>query len=157
MNKTNKVHILSDSVFSIQHFFHKLCKIFPKKRFIFQEPIQKVVLFLDVICITVFSRYDTNCFNKSYLELWVKSQRYTCPAQIIISPDIFPSGIFFLHAHSQVFYSNCVKFHQYRFIHLREVVLMRNMDKQTGWFLYTPNILFAGGNKTVQIVSYCEG
>ena len=74
MNKTNKVHILSDSVFSIQQFFTNFAKYF-RKRFIFQEPIQKVVLFLDVICITVFSRYDTNCLYKSYLELWVKSQK----------------------------------------------------------------------------------
>ena len=96
----------------------------------------------------------------------VSSQNYNCesnqkgyqrPAQIIIflalsSLIFFETGIICLSSYLQIFYYNCVKFHQYLFICLVGVALMRNMDWRTisqtnctGWLLYTAqNTLFAG-------------
>jgi len=39
--------------------------------------------------------------------------------------------IILLYVHPQILNCNCVKFHQYRFISIGEVVLTRNMDGQT--------------------------
>ena len=88
--------------------------------------------------------------------LWVKHYRIPPPALLIISLEIFWYGIILLqppdhqlhhccwtgrvgeweeillHAHSQVLYYNCVKFHQYQFIHLGEVFT----KVWTGWFQY---------------------
>jgi len=38
---------------------------------------------------------------------------------------------FLLHAHPKVINYSCVKFHQYLYIWLGEVMLTRNMDRQT--------------------------
>ena len=47
-----------------------------------------------------------------------------------LSPLIFfLTRITLLHAHPQVVYSKCVKFHQYQIIHLGGA-LTRNMDRQ---------------------------
>jgi hypothetical protein len=67
----------------------------------------------------------------------------------IISPFKFWTATIFLHAHLQVVYYNCVKFHKTPISHLGGVALTRYMDGRTdgrtGWFLYTPQTLFAGG------------
>jgi hypothetical protein len=63
----------------------------------------------------------------------------------IISPFKFWSATIFLHAHLQVVYYKCVKFHKNPISRLGRVVLTRYMDGRTGWFLYTPQTLFAGG------------
>jgi hypothetical protein len=43
----------------------------------------------------------------------------------------------FLHAHVQVVYYKCVKFHKNLISRLGGVALTRYMDGRTGWFLYT--------------------
>jgi hypothetical protein len=66
----------------------------------------------------------------------------------IISPFKFWRATIFLHAHLQVVYYNSVKFHKTSISRLGGVALTRymdGMDRQTGWFLYTPQTLFAGG------------
>jgi hypothetical protein len=42
-------------------------------------------------------------------------------------------------------YYKCVKFHKNLISDLGGVALTRYMDGRTGWFLYTPQTLFAGG------------
>jgi hypothetical protein len=78
----------------------------------------------------------------------------TCPPfresiSWIISPFNFWTATIFLHAHLQVVYYNCVKCHKNPISRLGGVALTRYKDGwtdgQTGWFLYTPQTLFAGG------------
>jgi hypothetical protein len=61
----------------------------------------------------------------------------------IISPFKFWTATIFLHAHLQVVYYKCVKFHKNPTSGLGGVT--RYMDGRTGWFLYTPQTLFAEG------------
>jgi hypothetical protein len=63
----------------------------------------------------------------------------------IISPFKFWTATIFLHAHLQVVYYKCVKFHKNPISGLGGVALTRYMDGRTGWFLYTPQTLCAGG------------
>jgi hypothetical protein len=60
----------------------------------------------------------------------------------IISTFKFWTATIFLHAHLQVVYYKCVKFHKNPISHLGEVVLTRYMvgqtDGRTGWFLHIP-------------------
>ena len=42
-----------------------------------------------------------------------------------------PTRIIFLRAHPRAIVYNCIKFHQYWFIHLGGVALTRNMDRET--------------------------
>jgi hypothetical protein len=56
----------------------------------------------------------------------------------IISPFKFWTATIFLHAHLQVVYYKCVKFHKNPISRLGGVALTRYMDGRTGWFLYTP-------------------
>jgi hypothetical protein len=78
----------------------------------------------------------------------------------IISPFKFWTATIFLHAHLQVVYYKCIKFHKNPISGLGGVALTRYMDGRTdrrtdvtdgrtdgrtGWFLYTPQTLFAGG------------
>ena len=63
----------------------------------------------------------------------------------IITPFKFWTASIFLHAHLQVVYYKCVKFHKNPISRLGGVALTRYMDGRTGWFLYTPQTLFAGG------------
>ena len=67
----------------------------------------------------------------------------------IISPFKFWTTTIFLHAHLQVVYYKCVKFHKNPISRLGGVALTRYMDGRTGWFLYRymypPQILLAGG------------
>ena len=63
----------------------------------------------------------------------------------IISPFKFWTATIFLHAHLQVVYYKCVKFRKNPISSLGGVALTRYMDGRTGWFLYTPQTLFAGG------------
>jgi hypothetical protein len=42
-------------------------------------------------------------------------------------------------------YYKCVKFHKNPISRLGGVALTRYMGERTGWFLYTPQTLFAGG------------
>ena len=65
----------------------------------------------------------------------------------IISPFKFWTATIFLHAHLQVVYYKCAKFHKNPISRLGGVALTRYMDGWTGWFLYTPQTLFAGGIK----------
>jgi hypothetical protein len=65
----------------------------------------------------------------------------------IISPFKFWTATIFLHAHLQVVYYKCVKFHKNPISGLGGVALTRYMDRRTGWFLYTPQTVFAGGIK----------
>jgi hypothetical protein len=63
----------------------------------------------------------------------------------IISPFKFWTATIFLHAHLQVVYYKCVKFHKNPISRLGGVVLTRYMDgrkdgRRTGWFLYTPKL-----------------
>ena len=51
------------------------------------------------------------------LELESNHKGYPQLKQIMNSLDIFQTAIVFLHAHPQVVYYNCVKFHQCQFIH----------------------------------------
>jgi hypothetical protein len=50
---------------------------------------------------------------------------------------LFPNKIF-LHAHLQVVYYKCVKFHKNPISGLGGIVLTRYMDGRTGRFLYIP-------------------
>ena len=67
----------------------------------------------------------------------------------IISPFKFWTATIFRHAHLQLVYYKCVKFHKNPISRLGGVALTRYMDARTdgrtGWFLYTPQTLFAGG------------
>ena len=80
----------------------------------------------------------------------------TCPPPLfresiswIISPFKFWTATIFLHAHLQVVYYKCVKFHKNPISRLGGVALTRYMDGRTGWFLYTPpNFVCRGYNKT---------
>ena len=106
------------------------------------------------------------------LELWVKLQSITYPAQITYPLIFFRTGSSFPLAPPNVVYYNCVRFHQYCFICLGENCaydkcgltdtetygLMdtdiwtdghRHMDwqTQTEWFLYT---LFVRGIITTE-------
>jgi hypothetical protein len=63
----------------------------------------------------------------------------------IISPFKFWTATIFLHEHLQVVYYKSVKFHKNPISRLEGVALTRYMDGRTGWFLYTPQTLFAGG------------
>ena len=73
--------------------------------------------------------------------------RYTTPLFVkelswIISPLKFWTATIFLHAHLQVVYYKCVKFHKNPISRLGGVALTRYMDGRTGWFLYTPQTLY---------------
>ena len=77
----------------------------------------------------------------------------TCPPfresiSWIISPFKFWTATIFLHAHLQVVYYKCVKFHKNPIIRLG-VALTMHMDGQTGWFLYTPPNFVCGGYKNL--------
>ena len=77
----------------------------------------------------------------------------------IISPFKFWTATIFLLAHLQVVYYKCVKFHKNPISRLGGVVLTRYMDEgktdgRTGWFLYTPQTLFAGGMKSFWILIF---
>jgi hypothetical protein len=63
----------------------------------------------------------------------------------IISPFKFWTVTIFLHAHLQVVYYKCVKFHKNPISGLGGVALTRYMDGRTGWFLYTPQNFVCGG------------
>ena len=74
----------------------------------------------------------------------------------IISPFKFWTATIFLHAHLQVVYYKCVKFHKNPVSWLGGGALTRYMDGRTdgrkdgrrGWFLYTPpNFVCGGYNK----------
>jgi hypothetical protein len=87
----------------------------------------------------------------------------------IISPFKFWTATIFLHAHLQVVYYICVKFHKNPISRLRGVRLQGTWtdgqtdgwtdgraDGRTGCFLYTPQTLFAGGiiiDDTVNVTS----
>ena len=84
------------------------------------------------------------------LELQVKLKwLHFCPPLLIISLEIFQIGMILLHVHSQSIYCNCVKFHNYHFIHQEGVALTRNMGSQTDKVIsiYPPITLFALTNK----------
>ena len=86
---------------------------------------------------------ETNIFLNAYqnkLELQVKLKwLHFCPPLLIISLEIFHTGIILLHVHSQGIYCNCVKFHNYHFIHQEGVALTRIWaHRPTRWFLYIP-------------------
>ena len=63
----------------------------------------------------------------------------------IVSPFKFWTATIFLHAHLQVVYYKCVKFHKNPISGLGGVALTRYMDGRTGWFLYTPLNFVCGG------------
>jgi hypothetical protein len=63
----------------------------------------------------------------------------------IISPFKFWTATIFLHAHLQVVYYNCIKFHKTPISRLGGVALTKYMDGRTGWFLYTPAKKFVCG------------
>jgi len=70
----------------------------------------------------------------------------------IIFPSKFWTATIFLHAHLQVVYYNCVKFHKNPISRLGEVALTRYMDGRTdrqtdgqGDSYIPPQTLFAGG------------
>ena len=76
--------------------------------------------------------------------------RYTTPPfresiSWIISPFKFWRATIFFHAHLQVVYYKCVKFHKNPISGLGGVALTRYMDGGTGWFLYTPPNFVCGG------------
>ena len=62
----------------------------------------------------------------------------------IISPFKFLTATIFLHAHLQLVYYKCGKFHKNPISGLGGVVLTRYMDGRTGWFLYTPKLCLWG-------------
>jgi hypothetical protein len=65
------------------------------------------------------------------------------------------STTIFLHAHLQVMYYKCAKFHKNPISGLGGVALTRYMDGQTGRFLYTPpNFVCGGGGDKYQ---WCNG
>ena len=57
---------------------------------------------------------------------------------LIISPFKFWTATILLHAHLQVVYYKCVKFHKNPISRLGGVALTRYIDGRRGWFLYTP-------------------
>ena len=65
----------------------------------------------------------------------------------IILPFKFWTATIFLHAHLQVVYYKCVKFHKNPISGLGGVVLTRYMDERTDRVIpiYPPQTLFAGG------------
>ena len=65
-----------------------------------------------------------NSYKPPFMEIWESR------ALLIISLDFI-----FLDGHPQGVYCNCVKFHQYWFIHLQENG--HTTDSPTGWFLFT--------------------
>ena len=87
-----------------------------------------------------------NCvkFHKNSIRSWVgvALTRYMPPFREsiswIISPFQFWTATIFLHAHLQVVYYKCVKFHKNPTSRLGGVALTRYMDGRIGWFLYTP-------------------
>ena len=68
----------------------------------------------------------------------------------IISPFKFWIATIFLHAHPQVVYYKCVKFHKNPISGLGGVALTRYMDGRTGRFLYTLPNSVCGGYKNGQ-------
>ena len=68
----------------------------------------------------------------------------------IISPFKFWTATIFLHAHQQVVYYNCVKFHKNPRSCLGGVALTRYMDGRTGRFLYTPPNFVCGGYNYIE-------
>ena len=85
----------------------------------------------------------------------------TCPPSFrestswIISPSKIWTATIFLHAHLQVVYYKCAKFHKNPISHLGGVALTRYMDGRTdgqGDSYIPPQTLFAGGITTSTIV-----
>ena len=73
----------------------------------------------------------------------------------IISPFKFWTATIFLHAHLQVVYYKCVKFHKNPISGLGGVALTKYMDGRTGWFLYTPpNFVCGGGGIKIRLKQY---
>ena len=66
------------------------------------------------------------------LELRVKYQKDTHLALFIISLKIVWTSIILPHAHPQVVYCNCVKFHQYLFVLFLIHMVNGRIDECTG-------------------------
>ena len=81
----------------------------------------------------------------------------TCPPPFresiswIISPFKFWTATIFLHAHLQVVYYKCVKFHKNPISRLGGVALTRYMDGQGDSYIPPPNFVCGGYNKLIYL------
>ena len=115
------------------------------------------------ICRLQVVYYNCVKFHKNSISslVGVALTRYMPPSPFresiswIISPFKFRTATLFLHAHLQVVYYKCVKFHKNPISSLGGVALTKYMDGQTdgrmGWFLYTPPNFVCGGYYKVRV------
>jgi hypothetical protein len=91
-------------------------------------------------CCPKFKRGDNSTYTFTKKAYKVHNPPFRESISWIISPFKFWKATIFLHAHLQVVYYKCAKFHKNPISRLGRVVLTRYMDGRTdgrtGWFLF---------------------